>query len=239
MKKLMLLFLTAFVSPHKVGRVNPPFEGVLHYQLSYKEKWFGTKGEVHTTIYEVPGKFRIEAYDTSYKDPELTVQNPLLIDVQKGTETHLLTRFQRAAVYSVSTKNQMVQKMESGTHTVYNVENLGKEMINNFTCTHFRISKSYEKLMTLKPAVYDIWITNDLGSGSIWYVGDYLYLYPGLDLFTKLSKAGADGVVVEWQLKTKGVTTCMLTTYQKMDLPDSIFSPPSGYSASQVPGFNP
>lgn len=234
----MLLFLTAFVSFHKIKKADVPFEGVLTYQLHYVDKWFGTQGEVHTTIYEAPGKFRIEAYDTSYNKPDLTIQNPLLIDVQNGTETHLAANMQRAVVYSVSSKNKMTQSMESNTHTVYNIENIGQDTVNNFTCRHYRISKSYEKLKTLPPAIFDIWITKDLGSGSIWYIGDYLYLYPGMDLFTKLAKEGADGVVVKWQLKTKGVTTCLLTSHWQTDIPNSKFLPPSNYSLFQMPGMN-
>lgn len=233
MKKIMLLFLVAFTFLKSPAQ----FSGILHYENDYVDEWFGTKGKVLTTIYESGPDIRIEAKDTNFTKKDVTKQNTLLIDITRGTEIHLMQTFPRAIVYKTSDREKQAQMMNEQTHTIYNVENAGQEKIGTFNCTHFVISKSYAKLKTLKPARFDIWITKDLGSSNIWYVGRYLYLYGGMDLYKKLANAGADGVVVKWQETEATSTTCMLMSYQQENLPASTFTTPSNYTMVNAPNF--
>lgn len=233
MKKIMLLFLLALAFQKSPAQ----FSGVLHYENDYIDAWFGTKGKVLTTIYESGSSIRIEATDTSFSKKDVTKQNALIIDINKGTETHLQEMFHRGIVYSISNKEKQAQMMNDQTHTVFNFENLGPEKIGKFNCTHFVMTKSYAKLKTLKPARYDIWITKDLGSCKVWYVGRYLYFFDGMDLYKKLAGIGADGVVVKWQETESATTTCMLTGYQQKNLPSSEFMPPSNYTIMNAPNF--
>lgn len=229
----MLLFLLALA----FQRLTAQFNGILHYENDYVDAWFGTKGKVLTTIYESGSGIRIEAVDTSFSKNDVTRQNTLLIDIDKGTETHLQEMFNRGIVYSISDKEKQAQMMNDQTHTVFNFENLGPEKVGDFNCTHFVMTKSYAKLKTLKPARYDIWITKDLDSCNVWYVGRYLYFFGGMDLFKKLAGVGADGVVVKWQETESTSTTCILTGYQQENLRSSIFTAPSNYTIVNAPIF--
>ncbi len=233
MKKILLLFLLAItfqISPAQ-------FNGVLHYENDYVDNWFGTKGEVLTTIYESGQNIRIEATDTNFSKNDVTKQNPLLIDIAKGTETHLQTSLSRGIIYSVSNKEKQVQMMNDQAHTIYTFENAGQENIDSFNCIHFVMTKSYAKLKTLKPARFDIWITKDLGSSNVWYVGRYLYFFDGMELYKKLEDAGASGVVVKWQETESTSTTCKLTGYRQGEFRSSMFTPPSNYTIVNAANF--
>lgn len=220
-------------------RLPAQFNGILYYENDYSDKWFGTKGKVLTTIYESGPHARIESRDTSFSGKGVTTQNPLLIDLSKGTITHLIPKAHRAMVVSISAWEKMNQKANDEAHAVYDLENAGQEKIGQFSCAHFVLTKSYAKLKTLKPAHYDIWITKDLGSSNIRYIGGYLYLYGGMDLYTKLANAGGNGVVVKWQFQETGssATTCMLMSYKKESLPATLFSTPANYTIVNAPNF--
>ncbi|HEY5461694.1 MAG TPA: hypothetical protein VIJ95_00425 [Hanamia sp.] len=142
MKKIIILFLLALA----FQRLPAQFNGILHYENNYVDDWFGSKGKVLTDIYESNSMIRIEAKDTSFTKGDVTKQNTLLIDITKGTETHLMQTFPRAIVYKTSDKEKQVQMMNDQAHTIYNFENAGQEKIGTFNCTHFVISKSYAKL---------------------------------------------------------------------------------------------
>ena len=66
----------------------------------------------------------------------------------------------------------------------------------------------------------DFWITNDLGTSNILYVGVYLYYAQGGYLAKKLADAGATGVVIKWET---GATRCNLMTYEVKNLPAYYF----------------
>ena len=58
----------------------------------------------------------------------------------------------------------------------------------------------------------------------------------GTSAAKRLTDAGADGVVVKWQIMdpiSKKPNICTLISYQKKSLPASTFSPPSGYTVMQ------
>jgi len=229
----MILFLLTLV----FQRLPAQFNGVLYYENDYVDQWFGTKGKVLTTIYESGSHAKIESRDTSFSKKDVTTQNPLLIDLSKGTITHLIPKIQRAMVVSISAWEKMNQNANAQAHAVYSLVNAGQEKVGNFNCTHFVLTKGYAKLKTLKPAHYDIWITKDLGGSNISYIGRYLYLYDGNELYTKLSKEGGDGVVVKWQETEAAPTICKLVSYKKENLPASTFTTPANYSIANAPNM--
>ncbi len=234
MKKITILFVLALV----FQKLPAQFSGVLHYENDYVDQWFGTKGKVLTDIFESGSMIRIEAKDTNFTKKDVTQQNTLLVDTAKGTETHLQKMYSRGIVYSISDKEKQAQMMNDQTHTIFNFENLGPEIIDTFNCTHFVMTKSYAKLKKLPPARYDIWITKDLGSSNICYVGRYLYLFGGMELFRKLAGVGAYGVVVKWMETESSSTTCTLIGYlQANKFRSSIFTAPQDYSIVNAPNF--
>lgn len=229
----MIFFFLALIFQGSLAQ----FKGVLHYENDYVGQYFGSKGKVLTTIYESDPMIRIEANDTDYTKKDVTKQNILLIDISKGTETHLVPRIYRAIVYKRTDREAQAQMMNDQTHTIFNFQNLGPEKIGNFDCTHFVMTKSYANLKTLPPARYDIWITGKLGSSDVWYVGRYLYLFKGMDLYKKLADAGADGVVVKWKETESSSTTCILLSDEQKGLPASTFAVPANYSMMNAPNI--
>ena len=127
--------------------------------------------------------------------------------------------------------------------TTVSVENAGTEKVGNYNCTHFVMTSINPKIKAEKYGTgeKDIWITKDLGSCHLWYVGPYLYYPEGTFLQKKLADAGADGVVVKWQSGSADLlTTGMLNSYDNKSLPSSTFAPPWGYTVikpdlSQIP----
>lgn len=234
MKKLPVLLSLCLLFQELAAQ----FNGVLHYENDYASgPWFKTAGKVLTTISESGPLIRIEALDTNYTNSRVTKQNTLLVDVGKGTEIHLVDMAQRAIVYSITGHEKQAETLNAATHTVYNFENAGMEQIGNFQCTHYVMTKSYAKLKGMKPARFDIWITKDLGSCNVWYVGKYLYFFSPAELYKRLAAVGADGVVVQWKETTSNTTTCVLTGYELKQLRAPVFTPPSGYTITNVPVF--
>lgn len=219
MKKIITLLLIVPVFHASKAQ----FTGTLRYVSSYTDAWFGSKGEVQTIIHESGSLVRIDALDTNFSKHTVTRQNPLLIDVSKGTETHLLQTSPVAVIYSMGKRQKMIQAAESQTHTVYSFENLGQEKVQGFNCTHYLITKSYAKLKTMPPAKFDIWITKDLGSSNVWYVGKYLYYFAPMNMYLQLAAKGADGVVVEWQVTAATKTSCVLIGYDQTPPSSDIF----------------
>ena len=109
MKKIIFLFISALA----FQKVPAQFSGVLHYENGYVDKWFGTKGKVLTTIYESGSMIRIEAKDTSFTKKDVTQQNTLLVDIGKGTETHLQETFHRGTIFSIIEKEKQVPMMNA------------------------------------------------------------------------------------------------------------------------------
>lgn len=233
MKKISLFFFLSFV----IMQLPAQFNGTLHYESDYKDAWFASEGKVLTTISESGSMIRIDALDTNFSKKHVTFQNTILIDLTKGTETHLVQSNSTAVIYSISNKEKMIQAADDKAHTVYQVENLGAEKIGNYNCTHYLITKSYAKLKTMKPALFDIWITKDLGSSNVWYVGKYLYYFTPMELFKKLAAIGADGIMVKWQETANSKTTCILSGYEIINLRSSIFAVPSNYIMNDISNF--
>lgn len=233
MKKIITLLL--LVPAFNVSKAQ--FNGILHYVNSYTDAWFGTKGEVQTIIHVSGAQVRIDALDTNFSKLTITRQNPLLIDLSKGTETHLVTRTAQAVTYSLSKRQKMIEVAEAQTHTVYDFKIVGQEKVQGFNCTHYQISKRYGTSKTMKPALFDIWITKDLGSCNVWYVGKYLYYFAPMNMYLQLAAKGADGVVVEWQETAATKSSCVLTGYDQTPPSSDIFTVPSGYTREDLSNY--
>ncbi len=228
---LLLLMVAAFQS------LNAQFNGTLRYVSSYTDAWFGSKGEVQTIIHVSGSQVRIDAFDTSFSKQTVTRQNPLLIDLSKATETHLVPRTFQAIIYSMASRQKMIQVAETQTHTVYDFKTIGQEKVQGFNCTHYQITKRYATSKTMKPATFDIWITKDLGSCNVWYVGKYLYYFAPMNMYLQLAAKGADGVVVQWQEAAGTKTSCVLTGYDKKAPTSDVFTVPSSYSLQDLSNY--
>jgi hypothetical protein len=233
MKKMMLLL--CITCTLKICFAQSQVQGILIYQNNYDDK-LGT-GQVTTTIYEGNGKARIESINAQTKSaigaPSTKSQNVILFDFDKSQETHLNAE-RNTAIVTGFTVTLMEQQMKT-MGTDMNIQNLGAEKIGNYNCTHYVLTTTSTKYK-IPPAQKDVWITNDLGAGNIFYVGSYLYYPQGTYHAQKLAAAGATGIVVQWSAMdpiSKKPLVCSLISYQKKSLPASTFSPPSGYTVMQ------
>jgi hypothetical protein len=241
MKSLLVFLLIGFFFKAPTNQ----FNGVLHYESDYNMG--GSSGKVLTTIYQAGSKVRIESKNINTKSPlgppATKDQDVLLYDFDKQEETHLQAITNRAIVTPYDALLIQQQKLMEQMGTTVSVENAGNEKVGDYNCTHFVMTTVNSKIKSTKlnSSKKDIWITKDLGSCHLWYVGSYLYYPEGTFLQKKLADAGADGVVVKWQSGSGSLlTTGMLTSYDTKSLPSSTFTPPSGYTVvkpdlSQMP----
>jgi len=231
MKNIMFFLIIGFFFRSPVNK----FNGVLHYENDYNMG--GSVGKVLTTIYEADSKVRVESENIQTKSalgqPTTKDQDVLLYDFDKQQETHLQAKFKRAIVTPYEAVLMQEQKMMESMGTTVTVQNLGNEKVGNYNCTHFVMTSVNPKIKSTKlnTSKKDIWITRDLGSCHLWYVGAYLYYPEGSFLQKKLADAGADGVVVKWQSGSGDLlTTCMLMSNENKSLPSATFAPPSDYA---------
>jgi Domain of unknown function (DUF4412) len=210
------------------------FNGVLRYESDYNMG--GSSGKVLTTIYQADSKGRIESTNVNTKSPlgppTTRDQDVLIYDFATQQETHLQALTNRAIVTQYDALLMQQQKMMEQMGTTVSVENAGDEKVGDYNCTHFVMTTVNPKIKSTKlnSGRKDIWITGDLGSCHLWYVGPYLYYPKGTFLQKKLADAGADGVVVKWQSGSGAMQTSgILISYENKRVPSSTFTPPSGY----------
>lgn len=224
------------------------FNGVLHYESDYGAmKIIGNVssqgGKVFTDIYESGAKARIDSKNIENKAGTTDLdsstaknQNVLLYNFDKQHETNLQAAFQRAIITKFL-ENQMQQALFDKFGSELNIQNLGAEKIGSFNCTHYLITKTSSKYKNAPPEKRDLWMTQDLGNSHIWYVGPYLYWYDGNLFQQKLQDAGANGVVVKWQVAAaKMESSGMLMSYEKR-LPAKTFDIPSNYTVIDNSNF--
>ena len=216
------------------------FNGVLKYESDYDMA--GEVGKVLTTIYETDSKGRVESTNIQTKSsigtPTTKDQNVILYDFSKQQETRLQTLTSRAIVgpYLETFYRQSKQGESLFDAVKVDVQNQGSEKVGEYNCTHFVVSKLNTKMKNseMNPSKTDLWLTKDLGSCHLWYVGPYLYYPEGSVTQKKLADAGVDGVIVKWHTGTGSLQSSgMLTSYEKKNLPSSTFTPPSNFTIVQ------
>ncbi len=236
MKNILLFtfFSLFFKAPTEV------FNGVLKYESDYDMA--GEVGKVLTTIYETDSKGRVESTNIQTKSsigtPTTKDQNVILYDFSKQQETRLQTLTSRAIVgpYLETLYRQSKQGESLFDAVKVDVQNQGSEKVGEYNCTHFVVSKLNTKMKNseMNPSKTDLWLTKDLGSCHLWYVGPYLYYPEGSVTQKKLADAGVDGVIVKWHTGTGSLQSSgMLTSYEKKNLPSSTFTPPSNFTIVQ------
>jgi hypothetical protein len=186
---------------------------------------------------------RIESNNTSTKSslgaPKSENQNVILMNFDNSTETHL-SKERKTAIITKFTVVMMEETLKK-IGTEVSIQNLGQEKVGNYSCTHFVIVSTNPKQKGLN-AKKDIWVTKDMGIGNVYFVGSYLNYPKGSVVAQKLSDAGADGIVVKWQVfdpLSKQDHVCNLISYQSGQVAGSMFSPPSDYQVIHNENFTP
>ena len=212
-------------------------DAVLTYENDYSDK-VGT-GKVITTIYESQGKARVESINastsSSFGAPRTDTQNVLIFDFTTQKETHLNAK-QNTAVVMPFIVTTMEKQMMPQMGLDYVVQNLGSDTAAGYKCTHYLLTTTSSKYKNYPSAKKDVWVTNDLGTGNLFFVGAYLYLPLSSYQATKLTDAGATGIVVKWQAMdpiSKQPNICRLVNYNAGTLRKDVFLVPSNYTVVQ------
>jgi len=108
------------------------------------------------------------------------------------------------------------------------IENLGKETVNGYNCTHIRISEAG------KDTVIEMWVSRDI----LDYF-TYARMQGGRDksmsqLAERLKAEGLDGFPVKTLLKPSGVVT-ELTKVERSSLDDKLFAVPANAKKMEIP----
>jgi hypothetical protein len=108
------------------------------------------------------------------------------------------------------------------------IENLGKETVNGYNCTHVRISEPG------KDTVIEMWVTREM----LDYM-TYARMQGSKDksmsqLAEKLKAEGLDGFPVKTLLKPSGVVT-ELTKVERLSLDDKLFAVPANATKMEIP----
>jgi hypothetical protein len=195
------------------------FEGVLHYQCMLKN-------QIAMTVYLSPTKARVEANVIPYFDgkpnlAEATDQRVIIFDILAKKETTLNAKTNTAVTSSLSeSRTDSIMKL-NGDDII--VEKEGPENVGQFSCDHF--------ILSIKGSKKDLWITKDLGAGSLYVGSEFLYYTMGGLIAQKLAAAGATGIVVKSQY---GQLTTLLTGFEKKNIPLSMFEVPAGYTVMNM-----
>ena len=138
----------------------------------------------------------IEAYSIQLKNgvtdtTTFHAQDTLIFDFAAATETHLQYKTGRAfkQKYMGTLMAAAVGKAPSPT-----IAAAASGSVNGYSCQHYVMTTNMGHYTNTR----DVWITADIGgSPTTWVMGGFLYYTPGFPHFTKLTAAGASGVVVQ------------------------------------------
>ena len=213
------------------------FTGKLVYEIDRP------KEKLVMTYYQSGTAAHVEAYNITTNNgvTDTTTVNPqdtILFDFANSNETHLQWRYQRAMktryTDDVLTAATTAKGKSLGTTTV---TNKGADTANGYNCTHFVLTTTSQ----FGSSTRDVWVTGDLGPApTAWVLGSYLYFTPGFPTFTKLTAAGANGIVVKSTASNarQGVISVMNLVVVDTHTPNpALFQVPSYYTVFDRTGF--
>lgn len=167
------------------------FNGKLIYQLDangYRNVMTYVQNGTNAVVTAYTIKLNNGVPDTT----TLHAQDTLLFDLAAGTETHLQYITWRAikTKYISVIEANYLNKAAAGV----TVTPAAGQTVGGYNCKHY-LSTSKSGFGTFTK---DVFTTDDIGgSPTLWVVGAFLYYTPGFPGFTKLTAAGATGVVVQ------------------------------------------
>jgi len=211
-----------------VGSILPvlqPFEGVLTMQTTIPEA-----GSTETKLFIAKQGVRTES--TSHmKNMPSDIQMVIISPSETPNLVYLINTAQKS--YTVIDTDAMKKEM-AGTEKLdgYNnakIENLGKETVNGYNCTHVRITHG--------ESVMEMWVSKE--------ILDY-FTYARMqsandknmpELAKRMKAEGLDGFPVKiWHKQANIITE--LTKVDKQGLEASLFKVPEGYTKTEMPAMH-
>jgi len=211
-----------------VGSILPvlqPFEGVLTMQTTIPEA-----GSTETKLFIAKQGVRTES--TSHmKNMPSDIQMVIISPSETPNLVYLINTAQKS--YTVIDTDAMKKEM-AGTEKLdgYNnakIENLGKETVNGYNCSHVRITHG--------ESVMEMWVSKE--------ILDY-FTYARMqsandknmpDLARRMKAEGLDGFPVKIWHKQANIIT-QLTKVDKQGLEASLFKVPEGYTKTEMPAIH-
>ena len=211
-----------------VGSILPvlqPFEGVLTMQTTIPEA-----GTTETRLFIAKQGVRTES-SSHMKNMPSDIQMVIVSPSETPNLVYLINTAQKS--YSVFNTDVM-KKEVAGTEKSdgYNnakIENLGKEQLNGYNCTHVRITHG--------ESVMEMWVSKE--------ILDY-FTYARMqstndknmpELARRMKAEGLDGFPVKIWHKQANITT-ELTKVDKHGLQASLFKVPEGYTKTEFPAMH-
>jgi uncharacterized protein DUF4412 len=211
MKKLTLVI--CFIGLLQAARAQ--FEGILYYECTLKNQTL-------TTIYATKTKLLLEAKTYPIKEGAADIgkgkeQDALIFDFEARQTTRISSKRKWVAVSAISPVTD--ERVGNLKDEDISVEDKGEEKVGTYNCHHY--------VVKIRNKATELWITKDLGVTPLCLLSQFDYYPEGTVLYTKLSAAGADGVVVR---SKSGDVVVSLTNVQRKTVPASYFEVPEGYT---------
>ena len=211
-----------------VGSILPvlqPFEGVLTMQTTIPEA-----GTTETKLFIAKQGVRTES-SSHMKNMPSDIQMVIISPSETPNLVYLVNTAQKS--YSVidtdAMKKDVADAAKSDGYNNAKIENLGKEQVNGYNCTHVRITHG--------ESVMEMWVSKD--------ILDY-FTYARMqssndknmpELAKRMKAEGLDGFPVKIWHKQANITT-ELTKVDKHGLEASLFKVPEGYTKTEFPAMH-
>lgn len=202
-----------------------PFEGILTMQTTIPQA-----GSTETKLFIAKEGVRTES-TSKMKNMPVNLQMVILSPSETPNLVYLVNTARKS--YTVIDTDRMKKEIaEAGQSDSYNdakIENLGKESVNGYSCTHVRI--------TNKESVMEMWVSKEI----LDYF-TYARMQSANDrnmpsLARRLKEGGLDGFPVKIWHKQANIVTELIKV-EKQGLDASLFKVPEGYTKSELPAMN-
>ncbi|NMW20915.1 MAG: DUF4412 domain-containing protein [Chlorobiaceae bacterium] len=202
-----------------------PFEGVLTMNTTIPEA-----GSTETKLYIAKEGVRTES--TSHmKNMPSDLQMVMVSPAETPNLMYLINTSQKT--YSVididAIKKEAKEAAKAGHVDGYNdakIENLGKETVNGYNCTHVRVTHG--------ESVMEMWVSKEILDYFTYARMQSAKEKDMPDLAKRMRAAGLDGFPVKiWHKKANIVTE--LAKVEKHGLEASLFKVPAGYTKTEFP----
>ena len=202
-----------------------PFEGVLTMQTTLPEA-----GSTETKLFIAKQGVRTES-KSHMKNMPSDIQMVIISPSETPNLVYLINTSQKS--YSVIDTDVMKKEIagteKSDSYNNAKIENLGKETVNGYNCTHVRITHG--------ESVMEMWVSKE--------ILDY-FTYARMqsandknmpELARRMKAEGLDGFPVKIWHKQANIIT-QLTKVEKHGLEASLFKVPAGFTKTEFPAIH-
>jgi len=201
------------------------FEGILTMRTTIPEA-----GSTETKMFIAKEGVRMET-KSNIKNMPAGLQIVIVSPSETPNLVYILNESNKS--YTVIDNDEMKKEIGKESHSdLYadaKIENLGKETVNGYSCTHVRVTRGEN--------VTDMWVSKD-----VLDYATYARMQSSRDkdmpeFAKRLKAAGYDGFPVKMVQTPSNITT-ELVQVDKQSLDASLFKIPAGYTKTELPTMN-